>query len=1095
MGIGTCEDTLIVSLAPDRTDNGHLVYIRAPLQTSTNQHFSLPISFSNVTNINELEYDPFDQTLFMNDISSSLYIIKNFSGNTQTDKLTSNVIRTFSSPSSKIAVDWLSKNIYHLDPSYNWITVQPIKGVGDPNRRTVVDGLFSPKSIAVDPLNGFLIWSAEYGKGSAIWKSSLSGSDQNLLLSGLLLVTDIVVDETERRIFWLDIGRETLETCRYDGLDRRVLKRSPSLLMSMSGLTLYQNILCVAIQFAYLVECINKQTGETVWQHLFQWPKDGKYEYKVPQALTFIQDKDQGNETQRCEEKGCEFICIGPKDDVAKCLCPDGLKLTENGINCTQNTMVHQKSLLLSNTSSICFVDVLVLTGMPAEVNCVLHWNKSISHYAVDTRNNKIYFEDSDNKKLLMFDISTGLIKELLSVSVVSGLCVDWLSSNIYWTERNTGLIMFVNERFPMEMPVFQNVDHPSGLAINPLNRTLYWISGVVGTFIIEAGTYDGVERWVAVNSKHLKNPSELSIDIKGHRLWWVDIDGVYSMDLETNEIQIYTSYNIISFTKYKDYLLLLKNQGEVRITNIKSPGIHRHLDVPYIFTKAVVYDQSQQPISEDICRVRNGDCEHICIPRLNGTKTCKCRLGYKLRKDRKTCQTLPLQSDFVLTVDFTHATIFQVSMADANVVAIDVSETIRPVNAIFHPLDRNLIYSDAMYREIRQLSMSGRKSVTLTNTGLFEPQALVMDPSTGHLIYSAVSTKSYIGILNIETRERKTVVPGLTSVYNIAIHPQKGYLFWSDLVYSASYIGRSYMDGSAMINLIFKDISQPNSLTLDYKNDFLYWTDGDLGTINFCDLDGKNRGILLQDRRQKFRHFDISGDHIYYTALDDQKITKASLITAKEIAWMNYSAEFGKLQSLQVYGEKVIPVHSVCSVSNGRCSTFCLPTSRGRKCACPDAVNLQNDKRTCEGVVKCPEIIPNGKVSPDCAPYVGNECTYTCNSGLRPSMSGIICQGTWNVSALEQLCVTVPTQRLMTDPTNDGAIAGGIVAASLAVTIVLVLIIIFLCRRASDSPAPDSGAIHYVNGGQVNRNGVNGARKGSRVIIEEGPSINHSNT
>lgn len=63
-----------------------------------------------------------------------------------------------------------------------------------------------------------------------------------------------------------------------------------------------------------------------------------------------------------------------------------------------------------------------------------------------------------------------------------------------------------------------------------------------------------------------------------------------------------------------------------------------------------------------------------------------------------------------------------------------------------------------------------------LKSTGQFEPHALVIEPSTGHLIYSAVSTKSYIGILNIETKERKTVVPGLTSVYNIAIHPKKGY-------------------------------------------------------------------------------------------------------------------------------------------------------------------------------------------------------------------------------------------------------------------------------------------------------------------------------
>ena len=63
-----------------------------------------------------------------------------------------------------------------------------------------------------------------------------------------------------------------------------------------------------------------------------------------------------------------------------------------------------------------------------------------------------------------------------------------------------------------------------------------------------------------------------------------------------------------------------------------------------------------------------------------------------------------------------------------------------------------------------------------IIGTGSFEPRALVIDPSTGHLIYSAVSTKSYIGILDMGTKERKTLVPGLTSVYNIAIHPEKGY-------------------------------------------------------------------------------------------------------------------------------------------------------------------------------------------------------------------------------------------------------------------------------------------------------------------------------
>lgn len=42
--------------------------------------------------------------------------------------------------------------------------------------------------------------------------------------------------------------------------------------------------------------------------------------------------------------------------------------------------------------------------------------------------------------------------------------------------------------------------------------------------------------------------------------------------------------------------------------------------------------------------------------------------------------------------------------------------------------------------------------------------------------------------------------------------------------------------------------------------------------------------------------------------------------------------------------------VNDVCSRANGGCSTFCLPTARGRKCACPDGVNILADKKTCDG-------------------------------------------------------------------------------------------------------------------------------------------------
>lgn len=45
-----------------------------------------------------------------------------------------------------------------------------------------------------------------------------------LLVYSFLLVSDIIISDVEKWVYWLDIGREILEICIYDGIDRRVLK-------------------------------------------------------------------------------------------------------------------------------------------------------------------------------------------------------------------------------------------------------------------------------------------------------------------------------------------------------------------------------------------------------------------------------------------------------------------------------------------------------------------------------------------------------------------------------------------------------------------------------------------------------------------------------------------------------------------------------------------------------------------------------------------------------------------------------------------------------------------------------------------------------
>ena len=65
----------------------------------------------------------------------------------------------------------------------------------------------------------------------------------------------------------------------------------------------WQDLVCVTIQAAYLVECMDTHTGQIRWQHLFQWLKDDKYEYKVPTALSFLPDSMSSNKTRKMHVK------------------------------------------------------------------------------------------------------------------------------------------------------------------------------------------------------------------------------------------------------------------------------------------------------------------------------------------------------------------------------------------------------------------------------------------------------------------------------------------------------------------------------------------------------------------------------------------------------------------------------------------------------------------------------------------------------------------------------------------------------------------------------------------------------------------------
>lgn len=67
------------------------------------------------------------------------------------------------------------------------------------------------------------------GKPQRIERSSLIGQERtSIITSGVDRVYDITVDQKERRLYWVDAGRHTLESSDYNGRNRRLLTRMNS---------------------------------------------------------------------------------------------------------------------------------------------------------------------------------------------------------------------------------------------------------------------------------------------------------------------------------------------------------------------------------------------------------------------------------------------------------------------------------------------------------------------------------------------------------------------------------------------------------------------------------------------------------------------------------------------------------------------------------------------------------------------------------------------------------------------------------------------------------------------------------------------------
>ncbi|XP_055958360.1 low-density lipoprotein receptor-related protein 4-like [Patella vulgata] len=274
-----------------------------------------------------------------------------------------------------------------------------------------------------------------------------------------------------------------------------------------------------------------------------------------------------------------------------------------------------------------------------------------------------------------------------------------------------------------------------------------------------------------------------------------------------------------------------------------------------------------------------------------------------------------------------------------------------------------NMIYwTDVYAKKVYSLKAGDEEQEVILEGGLGSPEGLAYDWIHNNLYVSDWELHK-IMVINPETGVRKTLLTDVHRVRDLEVDPRTGWLYWISGWDETALLMKSTLDGQNQV-VISSDLRRPMSLSLDYDELKLYWTEiYPVNSIKSIRVDGEGQTIVHQLGSHFWfspKYITVTKDYIYWT----QGITFTVFGRAKnnsgEVILYRNLLKYGRwdLQKNKFMGILAIDPRkqtiSVCGDNNGGCSHFCLPTLilsvPPYNCACPDGMDLMNDNSTCSG-------------------------------------------------------------------------------------------------------------------------------------------------
>ncbi|XP_029461540.1 low-density lipoprotein receptor-related protein 2 isoform X2 [Rhinatrema bivittatum] len=683
-----------------------------------------------------------------------------------------------------------------------------------------------------------------------------------------------------------------------------------------------------------------------------------------PVGYQLANDSKTCMDINECDLLGfCSQQCYNERGSF-RCHCDDGYLIEPNGRTC--KTAESRNLLLLVASRNQIVADNI--TTQAHNIYSLVRDGRNIVAIDFDSVSNRIYWSDTTQDKIWSA-FQNGTDRTVVfdsGVTVTESLAVDWVGRNLYWTDYILETIEVSRlDGTHRTVLISENVTNPRGLVLDPRTdaHVMFWTDWGKNPRI-EKASMDGRMRTVIISDK-IYWPNGLAIDYPNKLLYFADayLDYIDFCDYNgNNRRQVLASDLVLqhphAITLFEDFVywsdrytnrVIRANKWNGRNQSVMIYNIQQPMGISAVHPV-------KQPGGFNPCAA--AFCSHLCLLSSSGPGffSCTCPSGWSLASDSVNC----IRDEQPFLIAIRDNIIFGMSLNPNE----KTNDAMVPIAGIRNGYDVDFDDSEQMIYWIENPGEIHRVRSDGTNRTVFAPAAVIGSPVglaldwiSGNLYYTNPATQS-IEVIKIrgEVKYRKTLITndgnlvGAGTPVGIAVDPARGKMYWTDAGTESGVpakIASAEMDGSNAVVLVTSNLDHVEFITIDIKDQKLYWAVTSTGMIERANVDGTNRVTVVNHLSHPWG-IAVHDTFLYYTDRDYEVIERVDKSTGanKVVLRDNISG----LKCLRVhYRDNSAGSSNGCSNNAGACQQLCLPKPGGQfACACATGFQLNQDTRTC---------------------------------------------------------------------------------------------------------------------------------------------------